>query len=46
MKLRHQAFVIAALEYGFLRRFPRLWVAAAVTALIYLSSVWNPGAHS
>ena len=53
MKLGPQAATVAALEYGFLRRFPKLWLAAAATALIpalytliYLSSVWNPGEHT
>jgi putative membrane protein len=53
MKLHRQALAVATIEYGFLRRFPQLWLAAAVTALIpalytliYLSSVWNPGAHT
>lgn len=53
MRLHRQALAVAGLELRFLRRFPRLWLAAAATALIpalytliYLSSVWNPGAHT
>lgn len=53
MKLLHQIAFIARAEAQFFARFPKLLMATAavvfipaVYALIYLSSVWDPQAHS
>jgi len=53
MKLFHQIAFIARAEGQFFVRFPKLLLATAavvlipaVYALIYLSSVWDPAAHS
>lgn len=50
---RHQAGLVARLEFGAYRRYPRLLWAALVVVLIpsiylliYLSSVWDPSARS
>lgn len=53
MKLFSQIFFIARIEARYFVRFPRLLWATTIVALIpalycviYLSSVWDPGAHT
>ena len=53
MKALRDALLIARMETGLFRRFPRLWlavlgavVAPALYALIYLESVWDPASRT
>jgi putative membrane protein len=53
MKPLRDAWALACLDWGLLRRFPRLWLPMvgivlipAAYALIYLSSVWDPAART
>ena len=53
LKLLSQVFFIARIEAGFLVRFRRFALATlavacipALYAVIYLSSVWDPSAHT
>lgn len=53
MKLFSQVFVIARIEAQFYSRYPKLFLATLIVALIpalysviYLSSMWDPAAHT